>query len=200
MKIEESKAEIKNELAKRYQEMTSTQLKKYFWREKNANCFIGKCEIIVPTSNKLFEEIIKKFEEKLEMIDVIFDKTKRAEYLSKKNKTIPKENPELVIEQKIGSRVIVDFLQLVKDLFHLKNIKIDFPNIASSKSKEEIYLSMKDAISNLKTNTKNSLIIIYENILSLTNILSLNYEMLEVERQKVEEKEGSFYKGKIVLK
>ncbi len=134
------------------------------------------------------------------MIEIIFDKAKRNEYLSKKNKTIPKGTPELVIQQKIGSRVIVDFLQLVKDLCKLKNIKIDFPNLASHKNKEEIYLSMKNAISNLKTSTKNSLLIIYENTLNLTNILSLNYEMLEAERQKIEEKEESFYKGKIVLK
>ena len=134
------------------------------------------------------------------MIEIIFDKAKRNEYLSKKNKTIPKETPELVIQQKIGSRVIVDFLQLAKDLCKLKNIKIDFSNLASHKNKEEIYLSMKNAISNLKTSTKNSLLIIYENTLNLTNILSLNYEMLEAERQKIEEKEGSFYKGKIVLK
>ena len=134
------------------------------------------------------------------MIEIIFDKAKRNEYLSKKNKTIPKGTPELVIQQKIGSRVIVDFLQLAKDLCKLKNIKIDFSNLASHKNKEEIYLSMKNAISNLKTSTKNSLLIIYENTLNLTNILSLNYEMLEAERQKIEEKEESFYKGKIVLK
>lgn len=134
------------------------------------------------------------------MIDVIFDKIKRNEYLSKKNRTIPKETPELVIEQKIGSRVVIDFLQLVKDLCNLKNIKIDFPNFVSPKSKEKIYLSIKNAISNLKISTKDSLIIIYENILSLTKILSLNYDIIENERQKVEEKEGSFYKGKIVLK
>ena len=81
--------------------------------------------------------------------------------------------------------------QEMTSLCHLKNIKIDFPNIASSKSKEEIYLSMKDAISNLKTNTKNSLIIIYENILSLTNILSLNYEMLEADKKLKRKREVS---------
>lgn len=125
------------------------------------------------------------------MIDVIFDKAKRNEYLSKKNKTIPKETPELVIQQKIGSRVIVDFLQLVKDLCKLKNINIDFPNLASHKNKEEIYLSMKNAISNLKTSTKNSLLIIYENTLNLTNILSLNYEMLEADKKLKRKREVS---------
>ena len=120
--------------------------------------------------------------------------------MSKKNRTILKETPELVIEQKIGSRVVIDFLQLIKDLCNLKNIKIDFPNFVSPKSKEKIYLSIKNAISNLKISTKDSLIIIYENILSLTKILSLNYDIIENERQKAEEKEGSFYKGKIVLK
>ena len=108
--------------------------------------------------------------------------------------------PELVIRQKIGSRVIVDFLQLVKDLCNLKNIKIDYTKFATHKNKEEIYLSLKNAVSNLKSNTKDSLIIIYENILNLTNVLSLNYEILEIERQKIEEKEGNFYKGKIVIK
>ena len=62
--IQENKTEIKNELVRRYEEMAKTQLKKYFWHEKNANSFIGKCKIVIPTSDELFEEIIKKFKEK----------------------------------------------------------------------------------------------------------------------------------------
>lgn len=175
-------------------------MEKYFWRERNADKFINEFSVIQPTKQELFDEIVKKFYEKLEMINVIFDKTKRNEYLSKKNKTIPAGTPELAIQQKIGTRVIVDFLQLVKDICYLKNIKLDSPNLKNFKSKDDIYFSINSAILNLANQTKNSLTIIFENILNLINLLSLDYDILEIERQKVEEKEGSFYKGKFVIK
>ena len=66
-------------------------MKKYFWREKNANNYIGKCNIVVPTSDELFKEIIKKFEEKLEMIDVIFDKIKKMNICLRKIRPFQKE-------------------------------------------------------------------------------------------------------------
>ena len=85
-------------------------MEKYFWREKNANYYLEKCQVLTLSNEELFEEIIKKFEEKLDMINAIFDKEKRNDYLKKKNKSIPSETPELIVKQKIGTRVIVDFL------------------------------------------------------------------------------------------
>ena len=93
-------------------------MKKYFWREKNANKFIGEFTVISPTKQELLDEIIKKFYEKLEMINVIFDNTKRNEYLSKKSKTIPEGTPEIVIQQKIGTRVIIDLKANLEEIAH----------------------------------------------------------------------------------
>ena len=98
---------------------------RYFWREKNANYYVGKNKVIVPNKQELFEELVKKFEEKLEMINVIFNQEKRSEYLAKKNKILPEGISEVAIQQKIGTRVIVDFLQLIEDVCELKDININ---------------------------------------------------------------------------
>ena len=80
-------------------------MNKYFWREKNADVFKEKNEVYIPTSDELVDELINKFYEKLGMIDVIFVKQERDKYLAKKNKLISENMPELVIRQKIGTRV-----------------------------------------------------------------------------------------------
>lgn len=176
-------------------------MEKYFWREKNADKFINEFSVLQPTKQELFDEIIKKFYEKLDMINVIFDKTKRNEYLSKKNKTIPKNTAEIVIQQKIGTRVIVDFLQLIKDLSDLKNITLQLKeHNLGLKNEIEIYNFLKIEILKLKMNTAESLQEVLNIILFLVRFLSLKYDILEIERQKVEEKEGSFLKGKFVIK
>lgn len=54
---------------------------KHFWREKNANYYKNTNEVVVPSEQELYEEIKSKFNEKLNMISVIFDKSKREEYL-----------------------------------------------------------------------------------------------------------------------
>lgn len=175
-------------------------MEKYFWREKNANKFIEEFTVISPTKQELLDEIVKKFYEKLEMINVIFDNTKRNEYLSKKSKTIPEGTPEIVIQQKIGTRVIIDFLQLIKDMCELKNLHLNLSDTNSNKNKEEIIISIQSSIKNVKKQSQESLVQIFYNIMNLINLLSLNYDKMECERQKVEEKEGSFYKGKFVIK
>lgn len=172
---------------------------KHFWREKNANIYIGENEVLVPNEQELFEELIKKFEEKLQMVNVIFDKEKRAEYLTRKNKTIPVGTPEIIIQQKIGTRVVVDFLQLIKDTCELKGFKQNFSNEFISQTKEEICSSIKLAIEELNTKTNDSLALIHKNTMSLIKILALSYDKIEEERQKIEEKEGSFFKGKFVI-
>lgn len=72
--------------------------------KKNANKFIEEFTVINSTKQELLDEIVKKFYEKLEMINVIFDNAKRNECLSKKSKTISEGTPEIVIQQKIGVR------------------------------------------------------------------------------------------------
>ena len=172
---------------------------KYFWREKNAEFYIDKYEIIVPSKQQLFVEIKNKFEEKLEMSDVIFDTAKRNEYLAKKNKNLPANVSEFAIQQQIGTRVIVDFLQLIKDMSELNDFSVIFNHNEQPKIYKEIYASIKTAISNFDNGLLDSLQQIYDSIFSLINLLELSYENIEKQRKSIEEKEGSFYNGKIVL-
>lgn len=104
--------------------VTGGSMKK-FWREKNANYYIGKEDVIIPNIHELTDSIINKSEEKILMIDVIFDESARDKYLKEKNKVIPEVTPIIKIQQRIGARVIVDFLQLIKDYSLLKQIDLD---------------------------------------------------------------------------
>ena len=82
-------------------------------------------------------------------------------------------------------------MQLTKDLEETEtNIKTEY----------EIYNSLKIGILNLYANTNKSLNNIFNIILFLIRLLSLNYDKLEIERKEIEEKEGSFLKGKIIIK
>ena len=175
-------------------------MNKYFWREKNADVFKEKNEVYIPTSDELVDELINKFYEKLGMIDVIFVKQERDKYLAKKNKLISENMPELVIRQKIGTRVIVDFLQLIKDFCDLKNLNINFEFEVCNKDKENICKSLKYAINNLKVEPQTSVQIIFENVFSLMDLLQLNYEDMGKERIIVENKEGNFRNGKFVIR
>ena len=176
-------------------------MRKYFWREKNSNSQVDKCQVVVPTRAELFDELIKKLYEKIEMIDVIFDKDKRQTYLQAKGKTIDKSIPEIVIQQKIGTRVIVDFLQLAKDVCEFKSIKKVNISQENKIEKEKIKSILDNAVSDLETNKKieEGIALIYNAVLSLAKALSLEYETLEKERQKVENMEGSFLNGKYVV-
>ena len=133
------------------------------------------------------------------MIDVIFDKYKREEYLLVKKKDISKEIPERIVKQKIGERVCIDFLQLIKDLCELKNLNLKFENKSKSLTQEEIYNSIHHAILNLNSCLEESLKVIYCCICSLMTLLFLDFNTIELQREIIEKKEGSFIKGKIVL-
>jgi len=174
---------------------------KKFWREKNANSNIGKAEVVIPNKQELTDSIINKFEEKLLMIDVIFDESARNKYLKEKNKIIPEGTPIIKIQQKIGARVVIDFLQLIKDWSLLKEIdfKLEINKNDKIVNKEEIIEVLRKGINQLKDNTEKGLYSIFNEINDLIILLKLNYEELENERKVIEEREGSFYKGKFVV-
>jgi len=174
---------------------------KKFWREKNANSNIGKAEVVIPNKQELTDSIINKFEEKLLMIDVIFDESARNKYLKEKNKIIPEGTPIIKIQQKIGARVVIDFLQLIKDWSLLKEIdfKLEINKNDKIVNKEEIIEVLRKGINQLKDNTEKGLYSIFNEINDLIKLLKLNYEELENERKVIEEREGSFYKGKFVV-
>ena len=170
-----------------------------FWKEYNANLFNNKFVVYEPDRNTIFKELVNKCQEKCQMIDVIFNRNKRQQYLENKGKSIPCGTPELVVKQKIGTRVIVDLLQLIKDLrqFFGKNITLKKHNILPGTVEDTKFL-LNNAISIMNTDTYNAINQMYNATAQLSILLELNLDDLEIERQKVEEKEGSFLKGKIV--
>ena len=105
----------------------------------------------------------------------------------------------MVVKQKFGTRVIVDLLQLIKDLrqFFGKNITLKKHNILPGTVEDTKFL-LNNAISIMNTDTYNAINQMYNATAQLSILLELNLDDLEIERQKVEEKEGSFFKGKIV--
>lgn len=174
-----------------------------FFRERNAESVREEYDLIIPTRDELEVELKNKLVEKLGMIDVIFDEEKRAEYLKKKGKEIPKGVSEVVVKQKIGLRVIVDYLDLAislcmvcgfdyeKLLIYNDNYLVDggifkgiftetINNIASKQISEETLKELAGAV------------------MMLMNNLKLDLDLVEKERLKVEKIEGSFLNGKIL--
>lgn len=174
--------------------------KQNFWREKNANLFVGEKQIITPTKNELLKCLAAKFEEKIAMIDVIFDKEARQNYLTKKNKTIPQGTPEIKVQQKIASRVLPDLLQLVNDFCSYFSVKLqDTIKANNLNSIAELKASLATNLNRLTVSTQESLENIYADIFFLVEQLKLDIKALETERKAIEEKEGSFFNGKIVI-
>lgn len=175
-------------------------MKKVFWREKNADVFMDKAEIIIPSKEELFISIIDKLKEKIFMVDVIFDSDARNQYLKEKNKNIPEGTPLIVIQQKIGTRVIIDFLQLAMDLAALVNVSV---NINSDDgvilNQDDIKQQLLVCINDLNSNKNENINKICSIALNLMNLLGLDYEKIEEQRKLIEEKEGNFYKGKYVI-
>ena len=171
-----------------------------FYREHNADYFVGKTEVRFATNQELIPLLIDKFVQKVDMIDVVLDKTARQDYLVKKNKTIPDGATEQQIRAKIGLRVVVDFVQLVMD--SCKAISVDYNSLVVTKQNINL-MDTKQKLSNIVENLNSSFDKTnLESILSIvTNFavgIGLDMDRVESERKKVEEREGNFYRGKLV--
>ena len=182
-------------------------MKRYFWREKNADLFLGKNEVILPTREELEEELVKKLAQKVERLIMIYNKKARELYFSKDEKAndIKLENlSEKEIQKIIGFNVAVDFLQLIKDLCLFYNIKVEKPLKGNqiANSFEELATDIYKQIENLlkKTQVVDSIQAIYNSIFTLSEMLDLSFNEIEEQQIKREEKQGSFYKGKYVIK
>lgn len=179
-------------------------MEKYFWREKNADSCVGKGQIILPTSEELERELILKLDQKLGRMTFIFDKKAREEYFKlKKPKRINIENlSEEETQRVVGKNVIVDFMQIIMDLCGFYKIDIKtLKNKDQTMEKEEIFAKIKEGIDNLllKKKINPSIEIIYNCNVALANMLGLDLNDIEMQRKAVEQKEGSFLKGKYVL-
>ena len=180
-------------------------MKKYFWREKNADSCKGKGQIILPTREELERELILKLEQKLGRMALIFDKEARMEYFlkDKKPKRIKIDDlSEEEIQRVLGKNVIIDFLQVLMDLCNF--YEIDFNTLSSCPqkiAKEGISAKIKENIDNLLSNKKikQSIEQIYTANIALANLLKLDLNDIEKQRKIIEQKEGCFFKGKYVV-
>lgn len=179
-------------------------MERYFWREKNALKFKDILRVWDPSKEELECELSLKLLQKLEKIDIIFDKQKRLEFVASSRKKIQSFEGlnEGEIEKKIGLGVIVDFFQLINDISNFYNI--DFIVANSSLIENDIGTikhKIGDAIDRIKKKDRilSNLQKIYEMVCCLANILNLSSRDIEKEMQRKELKEGSFLKGKYVL-
>ena len=179
--------------------------KKYFWREKNAENCKTKGLVIMPTKDELKAELTKKLWQKLDRVNLIFDKKARLDYWEKDEK--PKnykleDYSEEELQRKIGANVAVDFLQLVRDLCQFYGIKILNKNLPKSNlSLDEIKIDLKDNIMLLEKEItiEKAIRNIFKITISLINLLNLDFEKVEHMRKEKEEKQGSFLNGKYVI-
>lgn len=178
---------------------------KYFWREKNAENCKTKGIVITPTKNELKAELTKKLWQKLDRVNLIFDKKARLDYWEKDEK--PKnykleDYSEEELQRKIGANVAVDFLQLVRDLCQFYGIKILNKNLPKSNlSLDEIKIGLKDNIMLLEKqiDIENAIKNIFELTISLINLLNFEIKKVESMRKEKEEKQGGFLHGKYVI-
>lgn len=177
--------------------------KKYFWREKNADACMGKGKVFEPTREELKAELVAKLRQKLDRVDVIFDKAARKNYweTDEKSKSFNLEDfSEEELQRKIGLNVVVDFLQLTRDLCQFYEIELRRQNpnklsVEDIKKQYEINIKSLDDESEIQSSVEN----ILRTTISLMNLLGLAFEDVEQKRKEKEEKQGSFYKGKYVI-
>lgn len=173
-----------------------------FFREKNALSLKDKQEVISLDDDQIINELLKKMEEKISMIDVIFDKFARDVYLKNKNKTIPENVAEIDIQKKISIRVLVDYFDLIYSFAKLREIDKDklFNNNDIFKNMNHLKNRLFKAIYLLKTKNdfEEALKDLMSIVMSLANHFEIGKDLIEKELEKVNEKEGSFLNGKLV--
>lgn len=182
---------------------------RYFWREKNAEKCVGKYEVKTPTKKELEKELIAKLEQKIDKIDAVFNKNARIGYYRKQNKTMPdfSKYTEKQIQQKLGARLVVDFLQLSKDLCDFYDIdSVTVIEVKNALSYSDIKSKETKAVQMLKSYIKNNtnpfsevIFLIDEGAWNLAKLLNLTKDEIFQLFHKVNEKEGSFFNGKYVL-
>lgn len=174
----------------------------YFFREKNADSFIGKDGVTVLNVSKedLFDNIKSKLIEKVEMVNVIFEKSSRESYLKEKGKVIDTYIPEVEVQQKIGTRVIIDFLDLIYSICKLLKVSLDTEILKEESISINFYIDLRKYVEDLceENNIVENIQSIFDTIFFMAKYLGLKMQDLERERKEVELKEGSFYNGKLV--
>ena len=146
--------------------------------------------------NLLPQLLKEKLTEKVNHLQTIFTKTLRDIYLNKKNKLSEAQNlPEYVIKTTLATRVSADILELLLAFATLKGTTIDFTNImAKDLTEQEIYLQFISHLNQgINITALASLLKSYLNVYNLSPTTILN------EIKKIQEQEGSFLNGKLVV-
>ncbi|MBQ8426077.1 MAG: hypothetical protein IJX17_08715 [Clostridia bacterium] len=177
-----------------------------FFREKNAKS-IQDCIKITPKTHKLGDFLVKKLIEKANHIETIFDDNLRYEYLKNKNKLEKAKNlTKKEIKTFLAKRLSVDLLQLYNDMAKYYFVtKIKTQSILDNTALNLKELEYKKSLLSLSEEIKNSdnkdaiFNNFYNLILGYMSLFDLNFEIIEKERLNVEEKEGNFYNGIIVI-
>ena len=166
-----------------------------FYRELNA-LSIKNASLVSPNKNLLPQLLKEKLTEKVNHLQTIFTKTLRDIYLNKKNKLSEAQNlPEYVIKTTLATRVAADILEILLALASLNGTTIDFTNImAKDLTEQEIYLQFVSHLNQgINITALASLLKSYLNVYNLSPTTILN------EIKKIQEKEGSFLNGKLVV-
>lgn len=178
-------------------------MEKKFYREKNA-LNINGAQVISPNKDELEGLLIGKLQEKTAHMVVVHNKELRDKYLAGKNKL--EEAIELgdqETEKRLALRLAADILQLVYDLAKVYRAKVELVN------KEQTSISTSDIQKELvwcceKIQTKQHkdkiLDVIVHLLYAYIDDFCITMDDVVAECEKIEESEGTFFNGKIVIK
>lgn len=173
-----------------------------FFREKNA-LSIKNAKIVNPSKDELNDFLIKKLIEKANHIETIYDNQLRNNYLKKKDKfEIANKHTEEYVKKFLAQRLSVDLFQLLNDMCLNYDIKINFDNNKNLSYNE---LEIRENILKIceDINGKKAIYNKMKNLLNLfvcyLKIYNLSLKTIKANMIEVENKEGNFYNGKIVI-
>lgn len=175
---------------------------RYFWREKNADKFLGRFKVERPDRQSLERELILKLEQKLGRLDVVFDKEAREKYYQ--NDPKPKKSLEGLTEKEIvrllGTNLAVDFLQLCFDFCDFYGFDKLFESSAKGLTLGEVKGNLNRIIEDLKngTNKEEQMENLFGCAVETAGLSDAMWEDVEALRSEKEEDEGTFFNGKYV--
>lgn len=167
-----------------------------FYREKNA-LKIKDAKVINPSQDELVVLLQNKLYEKIEHIKVINNKKMREKYLKNKNKCIDSLTmPEFEVKKLLTERVCVDIFELVISLSGLENSPLKSNSISNATTDASIAKQMEMALNNTNAGYLNT---IFSLLLNLCNNYNFSIEDISKKQKVIEDTEGSFLNGKIVI-
>ncbi len=177
-------------------------MERKFFRELNSNK-ISNAKITAPSKEELKMLLIEKLKQKAKHIDVLLNKAEQEAYLLKKGKLEEASKlSDAEINQFLAKRLITDIYQLFIDLCKVFNEKVQInPEYKSTLNAKEIQKELDWCCEKLLTKkTKSELLVeISNSVIVLCTLYNLSFNEIEETQKEIEQKEGSYYNGKIVI-